>query len=840
MSAPLQPSPDGFDLLQDLALNLRSAWNHRADDLWQEIDPELWRETGNAWLVVQSASRAHLRELWASPRFRSRVEALQELRRTKLAAPSWFSGRAGEATGTIAFFCMEYALAEALPIYSGGLGNVAGDYLKAASDLGAPVVGVGLLYQQGYFRQAIDASGAQREFLPFNDVTQLPVVPVRDADGGRVRVRLPRPGPAVWLRAWEARVGRVPLYLLDSNDPANSPADRGITAQLYGGGDDVRLLQEMALGIGGWRLLRALGIRPAVCHLNEGHAALAAVERAADFLRDRGGSFEGAVAATRAGNLFTTHTPVEAGFDRFAPSLVGACLGSYVRDELRIPLDDFLAMGRTRSGDRDEPLNMAWLSARLSGAVNAVSARHAEISRRIFQPLFPRWPESEVPVGRVTNGIHVPSWDSAEADALWTGACGDDRWEGAAENLAAGIRRSSDEALWTQRASARAKLVQFVRERLARQLGASGFSGEALAVASRVLDPDALTLGLARRFTDYKRPALLLHDAERLARLLRQGGRRVQVVVAGKAHPRDEVGKSLVQQWVTFARRPDVRASVVFLADYDLRLAEQFVQGVDVWINTPRPPWEACGTSGMKVLVNGGLNLSTRDGWWAEAYRPEVGWVVERGADDGADAVRLYELLEQEVVPSFYDRDPQGIPRRWVDRIRASMAILAPVYSAHRAFREYLDTYYAPAARTVARREVEGAGERLAQWAAHVRRHWASLRFGDVRVSTEGGEHRFEASVYVDDIDPASLRVELYADAVDAPEPGADGVGPLRAVGPARVEMVRGPQLVGAHGFVYSARVPDSRPASDFTPRIVPAHPDVAIPLELPAVLWSR
>jgi glycogen phosphorylase len=832
---PTKPSPelppDGYDVLRELALNLRSSWNHRADTLWEQIDPELWRETGNPWLVLQSAPRTRLRELWATPRFREEAEALCDIRREALSGAAWFSAeRAAEGLGTVAFFSMEYALSEALPIYSGGLGQVAGDYLKAASDLGVPVVGVGLLYQQGYFRQTLDAEGKQREFLPFNDVSMLPLTPVQDADGGRVRIRLPRAGAPVWLRAWEAHVGRVPLYLLDSNDPANTPADRGITAQLYGGGPEVRLLQEMALGIGGWRLLRAVGISPDVCHLNEGHATLAALERARQFMRDGGHSFDVARTATRAGNVFTTHTPVESGFDRFARPLVEAYLGAYLREELGITVQDLLALGRTHPEDGEEPLNMAWLAARLSGAINGVSARHGEVSRRIFQVLFPRWPRAEVPVGHVTNGVHVPSWDSADADALWTAVCGSDRWHGTMAGIAQKIGACSDADLWAFRSSARAKLIPFVRESLGRQLAAVGFAGERLVAATRVLDRDALTIGLARRFTDYKRPALLLRDPSRLVRLLRDPKRPVQIVVAGKAHPRDEQGKSLVEEWVRFVRRDDVRTSAVFLADYDLRLAEHLVQGVDVWINTPRPPWEACGTSGMKVLVNGGVNLSSLDGWWAEAYQEDVGWALEGdGHDDASDASRLYELLERDVVPSFYDRDAQGIPRSWVARIRASMASLTPMYSTNRAMREYTERYYIPAARAFAFRSSEGAkaATRIVDWDQSVRAHWPSLRFGDVRMATEAGRHRIETTVYLDDVDPDSVSVELYADGEGASDP-------------VRVPMRREAPLVGARGFVYGAEVSDTRPAWHFTPRLIASHPALAAPLESSLITWAK
>jgi starch phosphorylase len=822
-------SADGFEALRELALNLRSVWNHRTDALWERIDPALWKETGNPWVVLQAASRDRLRELWQVPDFRAQIETVLERRRQGLSEPRWFQREhAQRGVTSIAFFSMEFALSETLPMYSGGLGNVAGDYLKGASDLGVPLVGVGLLYEHGYFRQGIDATGAQVESYPVNAATQLPVVPVRAADGAWVRVRLPRPGPAVWLRGWEARVGRIPLYFLDSNDPSNMPADRGITAQLYGGGDETRLLQEMALGICGWRLLRALGIQPEVCHLNEGHAALVVLERARDFMSETGQSFDAALAVTRAGNLFTTHTPVEAGFDRFTPALAQAFLGAYARDELGISLEQLLAMGRSPSGGEREPLNMAWLAARGSGAINAVSRRHEQVSRRIFQVLFPRWPEAEVPVGHVTNGVHVPSWDSTEADSLWTAACGPDRWLGRTDDLGEKISMLSDPELWSFRGRARTAFVSFARERLVGQLAASGVTGAALEEASHALDGDALTIGFARRFTAYKRPTLLLRDHERFARLLNDPQRPVQIVVAGKAHPRDAQGKDLLAEWVRFARRQDVRRKAVFLADYDLRLAEHMVQGVDVWINTPKPPWEACGTSGMKVLVNGGLNLSSLDGWWSEAFRPEVGWAIPGdGTSDEADATHLYELLERDVIPAFYDRDAMGVPKGWVARMRASMGSLTPAFSANRALGEYAERYYLPAANEFAARRGGGAkgAALLGEWLRTMRQHWPAIHFGDVEVRTDAGRHGFSVALYLDDIDPDSVTVELYAEG-----PGAT----------TRVPMRRGSPLVGAHGFTYMAEVPDTRPAAHYTPRAVPTHRGMQVPQELALITWAR
>jgi starch phosphorylase len=623
----------------------------------------------------------------------------------------------------------------------------------------------------------------------------------------------------------------VALYLLDSNDPENLPADRGITAQLYGGGPEVRLLQEMALGIGGWRLLRALGLSPSVCHLNEGHAAFTALERARDHASVHGVAFDVALAATRAGNVFTTHTPVGAGFDRFATDLVATYLGAYAREELGLSVSELMAMGRADPTDGSEPLNMAWLATRCCGAVNAVSRRHRDVSRRIFQPLFPRWPEAEVPIGYVTNGVHVPSWDSAGADALWTQACGPHPWNGLRTSHDEGIAARDDVELWQMRQRARTDLVTFVRERLALQLEGSGFEGKAIDAAANVLNADALTLGFARRFAEYKRPTLLLRDPERLARLLGDPARPVQIVIAGKAHPQDVAGQSLLSEWVRFSRRPDVRPHAVFLADYDLRLAEQLVRGVDLWINTPRPPWEACGTSGMKILVNGGLNLSFVDGWWAEAFRDDVGWapsVSGGGDDDEEDAAQLYSVLEQQVIPAFYRRDTKGLPPNWLRKMRASMASLTPVYSADRAVREYCDRYYLPAAARFARRVANEGTEAAALVALKrtMETHGGQLRFGEVRASTEGAVLRFEVPLYVDDIDPDALRVELYAD-------------PLENGVPELVPMRRGSPLVGAKGFAYLAEVRNVRPSRDYTPRVIAWHPTSAGPLDLPFILWA-
>ncbi len=629
---------DGFDSLAELALDLRWAWNHTTDGLWRALDPVLWELTQNPWVVLQTVSRDRLKNVLADPALRKNIDDLLSAQRHAAETPAWFQQEHPQSPLTcIAYFSMEFMLSEALPIYSGGLGNVAGDQLKAASDLGVPVVGLGLLYQQGYFRQVIDKDGAQQALYPYNDPAQLPITPVRRQNGEWLRLEIALPGYSVWLRAWQVQAGRVKLYLLDSNDSANLPIHRGITSELYGGGPELRLMQELLLGIGGWRLLGALGIKPEVCHLNEGHAAFATLERARSFMEETGQPFEIALAVTRAGNLFTTHTAVAAGFDRFTPALIEQYLGGYAEKKLGITLHDLLALGRQNPSDSSESFNMAYLAIRGSGAVNGVSRLHGKVSRQLFQPLFPHWPEDEVPVGHITNGVHMPTWDSAAADDLWTKACGKSRWLGPTENLEPDIRRLSDSALWQFHTAGSKSLVQFARARLSGQLAASGASQLAIEEAKHLFDPNALTLGFARRFATYKRPNLLLHDRERLLRLLSNSQRPVQLIIAGKAHPADEAGQALIQEWIQFIRQPETRQHVIFLSDYDMHLTEQLVQGVDVWINTPRRPWEACGTSGMKALVNGGINLSELDGWWAEAYTPEVGWALGDGLEHGDD-----------------------------------------------------------------------------------------------------------------------------------------------------------------------------------------------------------
>jgi len=829
--------PDALMPFVDLALDLRWTWSHAADALWRMVNAELWEATRNPWVVLQDVSASKFARLEQDPVFRGELTRLSAERRAYLDAATWCSEHAPALRGeSVAYFSMEFGLGEGVPLYAGGLGILAGDYVKAASDLGIPAVAVGLLFQEGYFRQRVDLSGRQREAYPYNDPGSLPIEPALAPDGGRLRVPIELPGRTLGLRVWRARVGRVDLYLLDANDPTNSPMDRGITSKLYGGGPEIRLLQEIVLGIGGWRALQALGIEPTVAHLNEGHTAFAVLERAAQFMGRAGVSFHDALWATRPGNVFTTHTPVQAGFDAFSPELMGTYFtesGGYLSG-LRISLADLLGLGRRDPGDGGEPFNMAHFAVRASGHTNGVSRLHGATSRRLFAGLFPRWPEDDVPVGHVTNGVHVPSWDSRAADDLWTRVCGKGRWHGTVDLLCDAAAKLDDEALWAMRNEESRDLLEYCRRRLERQLTERGVTTEAAGtLASNVMDPRALTLGFARRFAEYKRPLLLLQDPERLARLLLDPARPVQLVVAGKAHPDDEQGKRMIADWVAFVNRPDVRHRAIFLEDYDIAVAERMVQGADVWINTPRRPWEACGTSGMKVLVNGGLNLSSLDGWWAEAWSPDVGWVMGDGTGrrtDVDDAEDLYAILEQEVVPEFHDRDARGLPRRWLSRVRASVSQLTPRFSATRMVQEYAERFYAEAATGYRRRAEDGArlAKDLRAWQAVLDSRWGQIRFGEFEVRRRASAWEFALVVDLGELSPEWVRVELYA------EPGEDRAAVRQAM--TRETMA----TVASTTHRYTVSVPADRDAGEFTPRVIPRHADVLVPNEAPQIAWQH
>jgi glycogen phosphorylase len=823
-SSPEVMKIEGFDNLAALALDMRWSWNHNADELWQQLAPALWAQTHNPWLVVQSVSGDMVRRLLMSPGFKERLDDIERRKEDEDARAGWFKTTYPDsALKHVAYFSMEFMLGESLPIYVGGLGNVAGDQLKAASDLDVPVTGIGLLYQRGYFRQSFNEWGDQQAANPFNDPGQLPVKPLRLPNGEWVRVEITLLGRPLWLRAWQVQTGRSRLFLLDSNDAANAPEYREITAEVYGGGMETRIQQEIVLGIGGWRLLQIMGISPEVCHLNEGHAAFVVLERAYHMMQELNVNFETALAITRAGNLFTTHTAVAAGFDHFDPWLVNKYLGPYASDKLGISMHDLMALGRQDANNEQEGFNMAYLAVHGSRGINGVSKLHGQVSRHLFEPLFNRWPTEEVPIGHVTNGVHVPTWESEPADGIWAAAVGRDRWKGPTESFAEQIQKVEDYKLWEMRNAARAALLNYVKE-------SSG----------NVFSPAVLTIGFARRFVPYKRPDLLLMDEDRLVRLLTNYHQPVQLVIAGKAPPFDQSGKDLIKRWIQFIKRTNLGQHVVFLQDYDMLMAAHLVGGMDVWLNTPQRPWEASGTSGMKVLVNGGVNLSELDGWWVEAYTPEVGWALGDGLEHGYDPAldkqeseALFDLLEKQVIPEFYERNADGIPVTWIKRVRNSMATLTSDFSAGRTVREYTENYYLPAAAAYLSRAAHSGdlGRRIVQGKQALETRWAQLKFGALKVSEHSlgnthTEYDIEVTVFLDGLDPNTVAVELIAGAVN-------GGGLFR------LEMKLAEE--NEEGWIrYTASVPASRPAADYTPRIIAKSEVISVPLEFARILWQH
>ena len=822
--------------IAELAIDLRWTWSHAGDSLWKTLDPGIWEQTENPFVVLQNVTRARLEELGRDTRFKQLLEQLSCSHREYCADPGWYGTNYPDADlKGVAYFSMEFGLGNALPLYAGGLGVLAGDYLKAASDLGMPVVGIGLLYQEGYFRQVLDMDGRQQEIYSYNDSAVLPVQPVSARSGAWMHIPLELPGRTVRFRVWQARVGRVQLYLLDSNDPLNSPLDRGITSRLYGGNQESRLVQEVALGICGWRLVEALDLDIDICHLNEGHAAFVTLERARCFMQKHHIGYWEALWATRAGNIFTTHTPVPSGFDTYDPDLL-AKYGADYASSLNVEPEALAGLGRKNPHDLTEPFNMAYLAIRASGMTNGVSRLHGDVSRRIFRDLYPRWPLLEVPITHITNGIHVPSWDSQWADDIWTRSCGKERWLGTLDTMSEAIEALDDETLWAFRGEERSDLVRHARNRLARQLAQRGADVNMIADAHDILDPNVLTLGFARRFAEYKRPNLLLQDQDRLTRLLTNCDRPVQLIIAGKAHPNDETGKRFVQQWARFVQRPEVRLRAVFLEDYDIALAQELVQGVDVWINTPRRPWEACGTSGMKVLANGGLNLSELDGWWAEACSDDVGWSLGDGQEhsgrdwDVIEAEQLYRLLENEIVPEFYDRDSTGVPGAWVARMRLSMARLALQYSSNRMIRDYLTELYLPSA-SAHRRRIESGGRlaiELRQWELTLKHHWNEIHWGNLEVSEQHQGWCFSIQVYLGELAPELVQVQLFAEANGQQDTYCE-------------VMQQTSQILGAtNAYVYQCVAPTTRPHEDYTARVVPYHAQARVPTELSLIQWQR
>ena len=774
--------PERLAGLREIAYNLRWSWDDDLRTVFSRLDRDLWDRTyQNPVLLLGSVSQERLEALSRDDSYLALYDRALERLRSYISEPTAWDRRWPDRP-LVAYFSAEYGIAECLPIYSGGLGVLSGHHLKSASDLGVPLVAVGLLYQQGYFRQYLSSDGWQQESYPVNDFYNVPVQVATGPDGAPVRVEIDLAGRRLVVQVWRADVGRVPLYLLDTNLPENPPDLQDITDQLYGGDTENRIRQEIVLGIGGLRALRALGLDPAVCHMNEGHSAFLALERVRVLMREQGLTFREGLEAARSGSVFTTHTPVPAGFDVFRPELMDRYFTAYLR-ELGIPRAELLALGRPPGAGDGAGFNMAALALRTSEFANGVSELHGEVSRRLLGEYFPGLPEHEVPVGHVTNGAHTRSCVSREMAGLF------DRYLGPGwtrrpgqEEVWAGVDAIPDEELWATHERRRERLVAFARRRLARQLEQRGAPARDVERARGVLNTRALTIGFARRFATYKRADLILRDLGRLEAILLSTERPVQVIFAGKAHPADKEGKEILKAVVAFCQREKFRRNAVFIEDYDLVVARYLVQGVDVWLNTPRRGMEASGTSGMKVVPNGGLNLSILDGWWCEGYKPETGWAIGKGEDyqdhayqDAVESSALYDLLEHDVVPLFYAREADGLPRGWIQRMKRSLKLLSPAFSTNRMLWEYSERYYVPAARCYERMSRDGLAKarEVAAWKSVVERGWAGVKVESVEEGRSGAHRVGEgfilaATVRLGEVSPKDVAVEAYHGPLDA------------------------------------------------------------------------
>ncbi|ORT55445.1 glycosyltransferase family 1 protein [Streptomyces sp. CB03238] len=831
--------PDPLRPLSDLARNLRWSWHAETRDLFQAVDPEGWRAAGGDPVrLLGSVSAARLAELARDRRFLRRLSAAADDLDDYLRGRRWYQQQNGDLPAAVAYFSPEFGVTAALPQYSGGLGILAGDHLKAASDLGVPLIGVGLLYRHGYFRQSLSRDGWQQEHYPLLDPNEMPVSLLRQPNGTPVRVSLALPGGrCLHAHIWVAQVGRVPLLMLDSDVEENGPSERDVTDRLYGGGSEHRLLQEMLLGIGGVRAVRAYceltgHPAPEVFHTNEGHAGFLGLERIQE-LSEEGVEFDAALEAVRAGTVFTTHTPVPAGIDRFDRELVARHFG----DGAELPgvdVERILRLGmETYPGGEPNLFNMAVMGLRLAQRANGVSTLHGAVSRGMFAGLWPGFDPDEVPITSITNGVHAPTWVAPEVfrlgarkigtqraeDALSVG--GSQRWDAVGE--------IADAEIWDLRRELREQLVTEVRTRLRASWRQRGAGAAELGWIDGVLDPDILTIGFARRVPSYKRLTLMLRDRDRLMEMLLHPERPVQIVVAGKAHPADDGGKRLVRELVRFADDPRVRHRIVFLPDYGMGMAQKLYPGCDVWLNNPLRPLEACGTSGMKAALNGCLNLSVLDGWWDEWYEPDFGWAIptadgpttDEDRRDDLEAAALYELIEQRVAPRFYDRNGSGLPERWIEMVRRTLANLGPKVLAGRMVREYVERLYAPAA--LAHRSLDtGAARELAAWKSRVRAAWPRVAVDHVEVDEANGVAELGSTlalrvrVALGDLQPEDVEVQAVAGRVDTDDRLRDAqTVPLKPAG--------GPDQQGR--WVYEGPLTLDRTGPfGYTVRILPTH----------------
>ncbi|MEY2850026.1 MAG: hypothetical protein RI885_2693 [Actinomycetota bacterium] len=832
--------PESLSGLEELATNLRWSWHEPTRQLFARLSPELWERSGHDPIgLLGEIEPTRLAELAADTDFVRAVDAERDGLHAYLTEPRWYQSLPPDAPSAIGYFSPEFGIAAALPQYSGGLGILAGDHLKSASDLGVPIIGVGLFYRSGYFAQAISADGWQQESYPVLDPDGLPLRVLRHPDGTAAQVALALPGGrALYARVWQVAVGRITLLLLDTDIPENDDDLRSVTDRLYGGGGEHRLLQELLLGIGGVRAIKLLveltdAEAPEVFHTNEGHAGFLGLERISDLVGG-GLSFSEALQVVRAGTVFTTHTPVPAGIDRFDAPLIAQYFGTDLLPGVQV--DDVLLLGAENyEGGTPATFNMAVMGLRLGQRANGVSKLHGEVSRGMFGPLWPGFDNADVPITSVTNGVHAPTWTDPALLALAATKLG--TTDTTSADWASGA--VSDLDLWEVRTAMRAQLVQDARRRTAAALQEQNPGSITPAWVADLLDPEVLTIGFARRVPTYKRLTLMLHDQERLARILTSTEHPVQIVIAGKSHPADEEGKRLIQKLVQFTSTPELRTRIVFLENYDIAMAQLLYPGTDVWLNNPLRPLEACGTSGMKAALNGSLNLSILDGWWAEFYDEENGWAIP-SADSAGDAAErdtleaeaLYDLIEHQIAPRFYQRGSDGVPSRWVQSIRHTLSTLSPALSADRMVMEYVNRLYVPAAnaqRAIEERSYAGARE-LSAWKARITEAWPLVTVTHVEsggvdaVPQVGDELHVRAHVQLDGLSPDDVAVEVvYGRAREGDS----------LENPHHVALMPDPPVAGAP-VQFSGTVPLSRAGSfGYNVRVVPRHPLLAGPAEL-------
>ena len=846
--------PPSLERLRDLAYNLRWSWNHDTIGLFRRLDSDLWEGSGhNPVRMLGIIDQKRLEEAAANESFVAHLErVLEDFDSYMKSDSTWFRKTHGGAQNPlIAYFSAEFGLTECISIFAGGLGILSGDHLKSASDLGVPLVGVGLLYQQGYFRQYLNAAGWQQEANEDNDFHTIPATLMRGQDGKPLTIEVNYPNNRVLAQVWRIQAGRVSLYLLDTNIPENVRSeDRDITDQLYGGNLENRIRQEILLGIGGCRMLEALGIRPTVYHMNEGHSAFLSLELIRKYMEERSLTYAEAREIASASLVFTTHTPVTAGHDYFPPDLIDRYFSEFI-PKLGIDRKRFLALGRRNPEDAGESFCMTALALRMASSSNGVSRLHGQISRQMWRDLWPGVPDDEIPITHITNGVHFQSYISQELEQLYERYLGPSwREQPAEQGVWRRVESIAAEELWNTHERRRERLVSFTRKHLHMQFQRRGASQAELASIEDALDPDALTIGFARRFATYKRATLLLRDRNRLAGILNDAKRPVQIIFAGKAHPLDDAGKALIQQIATLAREPQFRQRMVFLEDYDVSIARYLVQGVDVWLNTPLRPNEASGTSGMKALANGAINLSILDGWWDEAYlsgrtddRP-VGWAIGQGESysdrdyqDQIEAEALYDILERDVIPTFYDRRADGLPRRWIALMMSSIANLCPQFNTNRMIREYAERFYltSHADHQILTADGNALAKANAALKKRIRGAWASVRIEmvDSQIPPEihaGETIHFSVRVYMGSLNPEDLRVELYAGPLDAHG---------QIVRPIVTEMQPVTKERDAYIFEVKAVPCCGSGQHGYTARVVPRHPDKKHPFAFGLLSWA-